>query len=360
MPDKVYNFSAGPAALPKEVMLRAQKEFVNFKGIGYGLIEESHRSPSFSSVIEKTEADLRELMEIDDNYEVLFLQGGASLQFAMIPMNIMLDGKPAYFADTGAWASKAAKEAKKFGGVNVVYSGKESNYTTIDDWHDWDIPDDGSFLHICTNNTIYGTQYRSFPETSLPLVADMSSDILSRRINVQDFGIIFAGAQKNLGPAGVTIVIIRKDLAERAKATLPTMLNYNTHISKKSMFNTPCTFAVYMVGLVLEWIKKSGGIEAIEKVNQAKSSSLYEAIDESSFYSGTAEPGDRSKMNICFRLPSEELEAKFIKEAKEVNLVNLKGHRSVGGVRASIYNAMPLQGVERLIDFMHQFEDNNG
>ncbi len=357
---QVYNFSAGPATLPREVMLQAQEEFVDFRGQGFGLLESSHRSKAFQSVIDKTEADLRELMGISDDYAVLFLQGGASLQFAMLPMNLMLEGKPAVYADTGVWASKALKEGKLFGDTEVIYSGKEGNYSSIGDPHDWKVRADASYMYICSNNTIFGTQYRWYPETGeVPLVADMSSDILSREIDVNQFGLIFAGAQKNLGPSGVTLVILRKDLAERVKATVPTMLKYKTHMDNGSMFNTPPTFAIYMVGLVAEWLKKQGGMKAIQKLNEAKSSSLYEAIDSSEFYRGTAEPADRSRMNVCFRLPSEELEAKMIAEATQAGLVGLKGHRLVGGLRASIYNAMPLEGVSRPIDFMHEFEDKN-
>lgn len=358
---KVYNFLPGPATLPAEVIQKAQAEFDDYNGKGYGIIEESHRSPAFVDVLERTEANIRELMGISDDYAVLFLQGGASLQFPMVPMNLMLDGKPAYYADTGSWSSKAIKEAKLYGDVELAYSGKEQNYTSIGDPHDWKMPDDASYFYICSNNTIFGTQYRSFPDTgAVPLVADMSSDIMSRRIDVNDFGVIFAGAQKNLGPAGVTLVILRRDLAERATDGVPTMLKYTTHIAKNSSFNTPPVFAIYMVGLVTDWLLECGGLDSIEKINQAKSANLYETIDHSSFYRGTAEPADRSKMNVTFRLPNEDLEKQFIAESTEAGLIGLKGHRSVGGIRASIYNAMPLEGVSRLIDFMVDFEGKHG
>jgi len=354
---RVFNFNAGPAILPAEVMRQAQQEFVDFRGKGYGIMEASHRSSMFADVAAQAEADMRQLLNISDDYAVLFLQGGASLQFSMCPMNLMLGNAPAAYADTGSWTSSAIKEARLLGDVEILYSGKATNYSEIGDYSQWQVPANASYMYLCSNNTIFGTQYRSFPETgAVPLVADMSSDILSRRFDVNKFGLIFAGAQKNLGPSGVTLVIIRKDLASRVKATVPTMLKYSTHIEAESMYNTPPTFAIYMVGLVLQWLKKLGGLDAIEQINNTKSHHLYECIDQSSFYVGTAEPADRSKMNVCFRLAKEELESVFLKDAEAAGLIGLKGHRSVGGVRASIYNAMPLQGVERLIDFMHDFE----
>ena len=361
MADPVYNFSAGPATLPKEVMLKAQEEFVDFKGIGFGLIEASHRGPTFQAVIDEAEADLREIAGISDDYAVLFLQGGASTQFPMVAMNLMLDGKPALYADTGAWASKAIKEAKLFGETRTVFSGKEGNYTTIAPASEWQgMSPDASYLYICSNNTIFGTQYHDFPAIpGVPLIADMSSDILCRPIDVNSFGMFFAGAQKNLGPAGVTLVVIRKDLAERAKPTIPTMLNYNTHIDKGSMFNTPPVFAIYMVGLVLKWIKEQGGLVEIEKRNREKADLLYTFIDDSPAYSGPANPANRSLMNVTFRLNNSDLEADFIEQASACGLKSLKGHRSVGGMRASIYNAMPKAGVEKLVEFMASFAKKN-
>ena len=359
MPDGriVYNFNAGPATLPPEVMAQARQEFVDYRGLGYGILEASHRASAFQEIIGRTESNVRELMGLDDDYAVLFLQGGASLQFAMVPMNLMLPGKPALYADTGAWTSKAIAEARLLGDVEVVYDGKESGYTRIGDPAEWELREDASYVYVCSNNTIAGTQYHFFPETGdVPLVADMSSDIMSRRIESDRFALIFAGAQKNLGPAGVTLVIVRKDLLERTPDGVPTMLKYATHSAKDSCFNTPPSFAVYMVGLVTEWLKEQGGLEAIERINIAKSQALYQAIDATPFYCGTAEPGDRSKMNITLRLPTEDLEKTFVEDGGNVGLIGLKGHRSVGGVRASCYNAMPLDGVSRLIDYMMDFQ----
>ena len=356
---KKFNFSAGPAMLPKEVMLKAQEEFADYQGTGHGILELSHRGPQFDEVIKKTEANIRELMNISDDYAVTFIQGGASMQFCMIPMNIMKPGGFAQYADTGQWSAKAAKEAKRFGEVKEIASSKGTNYDRIPVIRHWKPEAEASYIHITSNNTVAGTQYRSFPEVDVPLVADMSSDIMSRVIDVNQFGIIYAGAQKNLGPSGVALVIIRKDLLERTPKDTPTMLNFDTYVSKSSMFNTPPTFSIYMLGLVTEWLKAKGGIAAIEEINDAKSEALYELIDRSEFYRSPLEAGSRSKMNVVWRLPNEELEAKFVKEAAAAGLSGLKGHRSVGGCRASIYNAMPLEGVETLIDFMIEFEKNN-
>lgn len=357
----VYNFSAGPATLPREVMLEAQAEFADYRGCGFGIAEESHRSPAFKEIFATTEATIRELMGIGDDYAVLFLQGGASLQFAMAPMNIALDGKPMLYADTGSWTSKAIKEAKLFGDVRVVYSGKENNYTCIGNPAEWDWSGDASFTYICSNNTIFGTAYSEFPDTGdTPLVADMSSDIMSRTFDINRFGIVFAGAQKNLGPAGVTLVILRKDLAERVAATVPTMLKYTTHIEKGSAFNTPPCFSIYMLGLVMAWLKRQGGIAAMQQVNERKAAVLYNAIDGNDFYQGTAATGDRSLMNVTFRLANPDLEPSFISDAAAAGLVGLKGHRSVGGIRASIYNAMPAAGVDTLVAFMKDFAERNG
>jgi phosphoserine aminotransferase len=323
-------------------------------------VESSHRSPGFQAVIDEAEADIRKLMGISDDYSVLFLQGGASTQFAMVPMNLALPGKKMQYADTGAWTSKAIKEAKLFGDVELLYNGKEADYTAIGDISAWDVDPEASYAYLCSNNTIHGTEFHEFPLTGdVPLIADMSSDIMSRPVNVDDFGLIFAGAQKNLGPAGVTLVIIRKDLAERVDAKVPTMLKYSTHMDKGSMFNTPPTFAIYMVGLVAKWVLAQGGLEGIEAKNSEKSEMLYECIDSSHMYVGTAAAADRSRMNVTFRLTTDELEAAFVKEAAAVGLAGLKGHRSVGGCRASIYNAMPLEGVESLVAFMRDFERKN-
>ena len=353
----VYNFNAGPAALPKPVMQQAQAEFVDFRGCGYGLVEASHRSSLFQAVIDEATADIRKLMCVPEDYEVLFLQGGASLQFAMVPMNLALPGKKMLYADTGEWTTKAIKEAKLFGDVDVIYEGKASKYTTIGDIAAWDIDPNASYAYICTNNTIHGTEYHEFPMTGeVPLIADMSSDIMSRPVNVSNFGMIFGGAQKNLGPAGVTLVIVRKDLLARGGGKIPTMLKYSTHAEKGSMYNTPPTFAIYMLGLVVKWLIEQGGLEGIEALNAEKSEMLYECIDSSHLYVGTAAAADRSRMNVTFRLTTDELEAAFAKAATAEGLVGLKGHRSVGGCRASIYNAVPVEGVEALVAFMRDFE----
>ena len=357
---KVYNFSAGPAKLPEEVMIKAQEEFVNYRNSGSGLMELSHRGPEFSDIMEKVDANIRGLMNISDDYAVTFIQGGASMQFAMVPMNLMLPGGFAEYADTGTWSSKALKEAKLFGEVKVVASSKETNYDRIPEIRHWKLDKAASYLHITSNNTVAGTQHHSFPESEVPLIADMSSDIMSRVINMNDFGLIYAGAQKNLGPSGVALVIIRKDLAERVSDKVPTMLKYKTYIAENSLYNTPPTFGIYILNLVMEWLKEKGGIAAIEEINDVKSETLYELIDATDFYRSPIDPASRSRMNVVFRLPTEELEAKFLKEAKAIGLVGLKGHRSVGGIRASIYNAMPMKGIETLIDFMNAFESSNG
>jgi phosphoserine aminotransferase len=357
---KVYNFSAGPAMLPEEVMKTAQEEFCNFRGTGCGIMELSHRGKEFTEVIERAERNIRELMNISDDYAVCFIQGGASLQFAMVPMNLLPAGATADYADSGVWASSAIKEAKKFGNINVCGSSKETNYDRIPEIRHWKPTPSAAYLHITSNNTIYGTQYHGFPEPgSTPMIADMSSDIMSRVVNVNDFGLIYAGAQKNLGPSGVVLVIIRKDLAARTPENIPTMLKYGTYIEHKSLYNTPPTFGIYMLALVTDWIKKLGGLSVIEEINNTKSEVLYELLDSSNFYRSPVQPDSRSKMNIVFRLPTEELEDKFVKEAAKLGMTGLKGHRSVGGIRASIYNAMPLAGVEALIDFMNDFESRN-
>ncbi len=356
---RIYNFSAGPAMLPTQVMEKAKSEFCNYNGMGNGILELSHRGSSFSEVIQRAESNIRSLMKISDNYAICFIQGGASLQFSMIPMNLMLPDGFAEYADTGSWSQKAMKEAELYGDVKVVASGKKDKYKKIPIIRHWKPKQKSSYLHITSNNTIYGTQFHSFPEIDTPLIADMSSDIMSREIDVNNFGLIYAGAQKNLGPSGVTLVIIRKDLLERIPKNIPSMLNYNTYISKQSMFNTPPTFSIYMLALVSDWLKEKGGIKIIEEINDAKSEAIYELIDNSNFYTSPVEPSNRSRMNIVFRLPNETLEAKFIKDAEIEGMIGLKGHRSVGGIRASIYNSMPLEGVEHLIDFMNEFEQEN-
>lgn len=355
---RVYNFSAGPSCLPEEVLRQAADEMTDYKGTGMSVMEMSHRSKPYQAIIDETEALARELMGIPDNYKVLFLQGGASLQFAMIPMNLMVAHKRAAFMNTGAWSDKAIKEAKKFGEVLVVASSKESTFNHIPEIPA--VPENIDYFYICANNTIYGTKFNEFPQTgSVPLIADFSSCIMSEKVDVSKFGLIFAGAQKNLGPAGVCLVIIRDDLVGKAPETTPTMMNYQTHVDNGSMFNTPPTYAIYIMGLVFQWLKKNGGIDAIEKVNREKAKILYDFLDSSSLFKGTVAVKDRSLMNVPFVTGNEETDAAFIKEAAAAGFVNLKGHRSVGGMRASIYNAMPLKGVQALVDFMKAFEAKN-
>ena len=359
MADRVFNFSPGPAMLPYEVLLKAGKDVVDFQETGIGLIEMSHRSKEFMAVTDETEANLRELMSIPANYKVLFLQGGASSQFFMVPMNLLGSGKKASYLNTGTWSKKAIKEAQLFGEVEVPFSSEETGFKRVPRSGEYTVSENAEYLYYVSNNTIYGTQFPSIPETDKMLVSDMSSDILSRPVDVSKFGLIFAGAQKNLGPAGVTIVIIREDLLTRTPAKTPTMLSYKTHADKGSMFNTPPCFSIYVVGEVLKWLKKLGGITVIEKMNREKANLLYSAIDASTYYRGHAEKDSRSLMNIPFNLPTKELEAKFIAEATTKGLNGLKGHRSIGGCRASIYNAFPLEGVVKLVEFMKDFEANN-
>ena len=360
MTDRIYNFSPGPATLPYDILIQAAKDIVNFNDKGMGLIEMSHRSKEFIQVVDECEALLRELLSIPQNYKVLFLQGGASMQFAMVPMNLLGPGKTACYLNTGTWAKKAIKEAKLFGTVDVAFSSESNNFDRVPAPGDYMIPAEAEYLYFVSNNTIFGTQFQSMPETDKVMVCDMSSDILSRRIDVSRFGLIFAGAQKNMGPAGCTVVIIREDLLARAPENIPTMLRYKTHADKDSMFNTPPCFAIYAIGLVLKWLKNTGGLTAIEKMNQDKAALLYQAIDNSSFYKGHAQKDSRSMMNITFNLPTPDLEAKFVHEATALSLDGLKGHRSVGGCRASIYNAFPREGVEKLVHFMEEFAKHNG
>jgi phosphoserine aminotransferase len=359
MVDRVCNFSPGPATLPFEVLQQAGKDVVNFQQTGIGLIEISHRSKEFMAVVDEAEKNLRELLYIPDNYRVLFLQGGASSQFFMIPMNLLGGRKKATYLNTGTWAKKAIKEARLFGDIEVPFSSEGSSFNRVPGSGEYEVGKDSEYLYFVSNNTIYGTQFPDFPKTNKMLISDMSSDILSRPVEINKFGLIFAGAQKNLGPAGVTIVIIRDDLLEKTADDTPTMLNYKTHAEKGSMFNTPPCFAIYAVGEVLKWLKKEGGVPAIEKRNIEKANMLYDVIDADSFYRGHAEKNSRSLMNIAFNLPTAELEEKFISEAAATGLSGLKGHRSIGGCRASIYNAFPLEGVEKLISFMAKFRDEN-
>jgi phosphoserine aminotransferase len=362
MESRAYNFNAGPAALPLEVLRQAQEQFVEFEGTGMSLMEMSHRGKSYESVHFETEKLLRELLSIPDGYKVLFLQGGASTQFAMVPMNLLPPGKKAAYVNTGAWASKAIKEAKMFGEVAIAATSEADGFMRIPSLSELSVPKDAAYLHLTSNETIGGTQWKAFPDTGeLTLVGDMSSDILCRPLNVSQFGVIYAGAQKNLGPSGITIVIIREDLMAPPASPVPTMLQYATHAKSDSLYNTPPTFAIYMVNLVLKWLKKNGGAQAMERINNEKAGLLYDAIDGSGgFYRGCAQPDSRSIMNVTFRMENEELEKRFVKESEAAGFVGLKGHRDVGGLRASIYNAVPLESVRALVDFMQEFKQKNG
>lgn len=359
MSDRIYNFSPGPAMLPLEVLQQAAGDVLNFDNSGIGICEISHRSKEFMNVAAQAEKLLRELLEIPDNYKVLFLQGGASSQFFMIPMNLLGSGKKATYLNTGTWSKKSIKEAKLFGEIDVAYSSEEEKFNRVPQDSEYTVADDSEYLYFVSNNTIYGTQFATMPESEKMLISDMSSDILSRPIDVSKFGIIFAGAQKNMGPSGVTTVIIREDLLDRTPENIPTMLKYKTHADKDSMFNTPPTFPIYIVGKVLKWLKDNGGIKAMEERNREKAQQVYEVIDASDYYRGHVEKASRSMMNIAFNLPTPELEAKFIAEAAGQGLNGLKGHRSIGGCRASIYNAFPMEGITKLVEFMKEFEKNN-
>lgn len=357
---RVYNFSAGPAVLPEEVLREAADEMLDYGRTGMSVMEMSHRSQSFQDIIDTAEADIRELMNIPDNYKVLFLQGGASQQFAMIPMNLMKN-KVADYIITGQWAKKAAAEAEKYGKVNRIASSADKTFSYIPDCSDLPISEDADYVYICENNTIYGTKYKTLPNTKGKiLVSDVSSCFLSEPVDVSKYGIIYGGVQKNIGPAGVVIVIIREDLiTEDVLPGTPTMLKYKTHADAKSLYNTPPAYGIYICGKVFKWLKKQGGLEAMKEKNEKKASILYDYLDQSKLFKGTVTKKDRSLMNVPFVTGNEELDAKFVKEAKAAGLENLKGHRTVGGMRASIYNAMPLEGVEVLVAFMKKFEEEN-
>ena len=358
--NRVYNFSAGPSMLPIEVLEKASKEMTNYNNTGMSVMEMSHRSAAYQDIIDTAEKTLREIMNIPDNYKVLFLQGGASTQFAMIPLNLLTGSQKADYVNTGAWSKKAIAEAKKYGEVNVVASSEDKTFTYIPELDKETFTKDADYFHITSNNTIYGTKFNELPDVGdVPIVADMSSNILSEEVDVNKYGVIYAGAQKNMGPAGVTVVIIREDLIGDPQDITPTMLKYKTHSDKGSMFNTPPTYSIYVAGMVFEWIKELGGIGAIQKRNEEKAKLIYNYLDSSKLFKGTVAQKDRSLMNIPFVLPTDELNAEFIKEAADRGMVNLKGHRTVGGMRASIYNAMPLEGVKKLVDFMKEFEENN-
>lgn len=361
MPHRIVNFNAGPATLPLEVLKKAQSELLDYHGTGMSVMEISHRSAEYDEINNSARNSLRDAMGLSDEYEVLFLGGGASTQFAMVPLNLLGEGQTAAYVDTGEWSSRAIKEAKKIGKVHLAGSSAESNYTSVPKPDELSFPDDAAYLHMTSNNTIHGTQFHRFPETGeVPLVCDMSSDILSRRIDFSRFDLIYAGSQKNLGPAGVTIVIIKGSLLSRCRDDNPTMLSYRTHADKQSLYNTPPVFAVYLVKLVIEWLVERGGLEAIEKENRAKQELVYRMMEQHpDFYKGTADPTSRSWMNLTMRLPDEELEKKFVTDAKSAGFGGLKGHRSVGGIRVSLYNAMPLESVEKLVRFMEEFRAAN-
>ena len=357
---RVYNFSAGPAVLPEEVLKEAQEEMLDYRGCGMSVMEMSHRSKVFQNIIDEAEADLRDLMGIPSNYKVLFLQGGASLQFSMIPMNLMKNGVADYIV-TGQWAKKAYAEAQKYGKANKIASSEDKTFSYIPDCSDLAISPDADYVYICENNTIYGTKYKKLPNTKgKTLVADVSSCFLSEPVNVSDYGIIYGGVQKNIGPAGMVISIIRDDLiTDDVLPGTPTMMKFKTHVDAGSLYNTPNCYCIYMCGKVFKWLKKMGGLEVMKQRNEEKAKLLYDFLDQSKLFKGTVVPEDRSLMNVPFITGNADLDAKFVKESKEAGLENLKGHRTVGGMRASIYNAMPKKGVEALVAFMKKFEEEN-
>ena len=366
MANRSFNFSAGPSALPDAVMEKAQSELLDFEGLGASVMEISHRSKQFIGVAERAEANLRTLLKIPNNYKVLFLQGGATLQFASVPMNLSATDQTADYIDTGAWSVKAIKEAGKFCNVNVAASAKADGYGHVPDVASWELTTNASYLHICSNETIGGVQFHDVPDMSslgyanTPLVADMSSDFLSRELDVSRFGLIYAGAQKNVAPAGLTLVIVRDDLLGKGGHVLPAMLDYKVHADADSMSNTPATFPWYMAGLVFEWLLEQGGLAAIEVANQRKADTLYSVIDNSNFYNCPVVPGNRSMMNVPFTLADDELDSSFLSGAAELGMLNLKGHRSVGGMRASIYNAVTQEAVDALAGYMAEFERDKG
>jgi phosphoserine aminotransferase len=358
---RIFNFSAGPAVLPVEVLEEAQQNLLALPGVGMSVLEISHRSKAFDEIIQGCEADMRKLAGIPDDYRVLFLQGGASLQFSMVPLNLLPPDGSADYIVTGAWSQKAVKEAKRVGRVRIAASTEADNFTRVPAQSELQLDPNAAYVHMTSNNTIYGTEWSKLPDVgNVPLVSDTSSDMFSGPIDIRKHALIYAGAQKNLAPAGVTLVIVRDDMLKRSPATLHTMLNYSVHAENQSMYNTPPVFAIYVMRLVLKWLQKEGGLEAIEKRNARKAGKLYAEIDRTGFYRGHAAKDSRSRMNVTFRLPNEELEKKFAKEATAAGLDGLKGHRSVGGMRASIYNAFPEAGVDALVGFMREFESRNG
>jgi len=355
-----YNFSAGPAVLPEAVLQRAREELLDWQGSGMSVMEMSHRGKEFMSIAAQTEADLRELLSIPDNYKVLFLQGGASLQFAMVPLNLLREGKGADYVNTGSWSKKAIQEAKRLCAVNLVASSEAQKFTTVPPREDWQCDPNAAYLHYTHNETIGGVEFTEIPDVTVPLVSDMSSTLLSRPLDISRFGLIYAGAQKNIGPAGLTLVIVRDDLIGQVRPNTPSLLDYQTYAESDSMANTPPTYAWYMAGLVLQWIKELGGLSVMAERNQAKSKLLYDFIDQSDYYANPVDPRYRSWMNVPFTLADDTLNDTFLQQAKANGLLTLKGHRSVGGMRASIYNAMPLEGVQALVDFMADFQRRYG
>ena len=358
---RIFNFSAGPAMLPEEVLKEAAEEMLDYRGSGMSVMEMSHRSKVYQQIIDEAEADLRQLVGSPDNYRVLFLQGGATLQFGMIPMNLMTVNKKADFIHSGVWTKKAMQDAKLFGEVNVIASSEEDKFNHVPDVKNLQFSKDADYVYMCDNNTIYGTKFKEYPDTGdIPLICDMSSCFLSEPIDVKKFGMIYAGAQKNVGPAGVTIIIIRDDLVARsAELKLPVYLKYSTHAENGSMYNTPPTYGIYICGKVFKWLLANGGLEKRKELNEAKAAILYDYLDSSNFYRTTVEKDSRSLMNVTFRTPSDELDAAFLEGAKKYKFTNLKGHRSTGGLRASIYNAMPIEGIEALVRYLREFEEEH-
>lgn len=357
---RIHNFNAGPAAMPLEVIEKAREELTDLGGIGMSVMEISHRSREFQAIVDGAEAGIRRLMKVPEDYAVLFLQGGASLQFAMLPLNLRRPGKSADYVDTGSWATRAIKEARITGPVNVAWSGKADRYARIPGPAELRLLPDAEYVHICSNETIGGIRWTRFPETEAPLVVDMSSDILSREVDITRMAVAYAGAQKNLGPSGLAVVILRRDLAQRVPESVPLFFRYTTHIADGSLYNTPNTWAIYMLKLTCEWMEARGGVAAMERENERKAATLYQVLDSSDFWNSPVEAESRSIMNVVWRLGTEELEARFIAETKAAGMVGLKGHRSVGGIRASIYNAVPAASVEALAEFMREFERKNG
>jgi len=358
---RIFNFSAGPAVLPETVLQQARDEMLDWQGSGMSVMEMSHRGKEFITIAETAEADLRELLVIPSSYKVLFLQGGATAQFAMVPMNLLSGKTKADYIHTGEWAKKAIGEAKKFCDVNVAASSEDKKFTYAPKQASWRLSSDAAYVHYTGNETIGGVEFQWVPQTgSVPLVCDLSSSLMSRPVDVSQFGLIYAGAQKNIGPAGLTIVIVREDLVGNAPATTPSMLDYKIHADNGSMYNTPPTYAIYMAGLVFQWLKRNGGLKQMEKINIAKANAIYDVLDASGFYRSPVAKDDRSRMNIPFTLADEGLDEPFLKAAKQRGLIQLKGHRSVGGMRASVYNAMPIEGVHTLVEFMRDFERKHG